>query len=48
MGTNAHWAFVIAAYAITYGGCAALLWHSWHSLRRAERAAPTKSGDDRP
>ncbi|MCC7393352.1 MAG: hypothetical protein IT553_00700 [Sphingomonadaceae bacterium] len=48
MTANAHWAFVAAAYAITYGGSAALLWHSWRALRRAESAAPTKSEDDRP
>lgn len=34
-----HWTFVIAAYAVTFGGTALLLVWSWLSMRKAESAA---------
>ena len=34
-----QWAFVIAAYAVTLGGTAALLGWSYLAMRRAEAAA---------
>jgi hypothetical protein len=34
-----HWAFVAAAYAVTFAGTAGILGHSWWSMRRAEHAA---------
>lgn len=34
-----HWAFVIAAYAVTGAGTAGLAWASWRAMRRAEAAA---------
>ena len=32
-----QWSFVIAAYAVTLGGAAALLLASYRAMRRAER-----------
>ncbi|EQB30177.1 heme exporter protein CcmD [Sphingobium ummariense] len=34
-----HWAFVIAAYAVTFVGTAAVSWVSWRGMRRAEAEA---------
>ncbi|WP_269450176.1 MULTISPECIES: hypothetical protein [unclassified Sphingomonas] len=34
-----QWAFVIAAYAVTFGGAGAILLLSYVTMRRAERAA---------
>jgi hypothetical protein len=32
-----HWAFVIAAYAVTLGGTGGLVAWAWAAMRRAER-----------
>jgi hypothetical protein len=34
-----QWTFVIAAYAVTLLGTAAVSWLSWRAMRRAERQA---------
>jgi hypothetical protein len=34
-----QWAFVIAAYAVTLGGTAAVVLWAWVSMRAAEKAA---------
>ncbi|MBB5708831.1 heme exporter protein CcmD [Sphingomonas xinjiangensis] len=34
-----HWAFVVAAYAVTAAGAGGLALASWAAMRRAERAA---------
>jgi threonine/homoserine/homoserine lactone efflux protein len=40
------WPFVIAAYAVSIAGTAALCWSSWRAMRRAEkRADQMKRGD---
>lgn len=36
---NSQWDFVIAAYAVTALGTAAVLLHSWMRMRRAEASA---------
>ena len=39
-----HWAFVIAAYAVTAAGMAALALASFIAMRRAEAAAESLRG----
>lgn len=34
-----HWTFIIAAYALTIVGTAALTWWSYSAMRRAEAEA---------
>jgi heme exporter protein CcmD len=34
-----HWPYIIAAYALTIGGMAALVLASWLRMRQAERDA---------
>jgi nitrate reductase gamma subunit len=40
-----HWAFVIAAYAITVGGTALLVAASWLAMRRAEARRERARGE---
>ena len=36
-----HWAFIIAAYGLTFFGTASMLAASFFAMRRAEKAAAT-------
>ena len=40
-----HWAFIIAAYAVTAIGTIGLVWASWAAMRRAERQADALKGE---
>ena len=42
-----HWPFILAAYALTIVGTAALALASWGAMRRAERAAASLVGRER-
>lgn len=46
---TSQWDFVIAAYAVTALGTAAVLLHSWMRMRRAEQQADgLRQGGDTP